>query len=601
MSKSVYYAIKRGRSTGIVNTWDECEKAVKGFPRAEFQKFKSQEQANNYLSSESTIQEVEKVKLSCMPSECVESVNRFPGAECKKYSNVADAERYITEGSHPVEVPKRIVLPSSTTPISLTYLQMTAIVRILRGDTLFLSGSGGCGKTFVITVIKNVNKSSPDSVYRRIAFTASTGCAACRFGGQTIHSWAGVGTNLSPSRNGPTLTPLEIFFRMDEAARERWQTVECLLIEEISMISAFEFDRLSQVASIVRRNSAPFGGLQIVVCGDFFQLPPIHTSSYCFLSEAWKQIFPSLNHMIVLNKIIRQKDHDFCELLTQLRWGNITPHIDRILRQKVKDTERDFPESSLSSSNSTAVQLCSLKEYANGINTGRLAALRGGLEQILSDDVDRYNQPLYLKESEALRLRLDKETRALRVLNLKVGAKVMLIRNIDCDQGFVNGAVGTVIGYWRSKDVNTPTDLTVLPVVRFYIQRDDGDDEITLERQHRDAVINSRLPSDNKGYKLLHRMGYEAWNGLGKRNQGIQQPLCTSMEYTCSLGLSIKRSGFVDRVIGVEAFSITNDVDEVIATRKQIPLILAFAITIHKVPCSRRYVQKQNSCSLLYC
>ncbi|CAM9188589.1 unnamed protein product, partial [Ectocarpus fasciculatus] len=362
---------------------------------------------------------------------------------------------------------------------------------MLRGESIFLSGPGGVGKSFVVRVFSNVMKSCrgiPGA--KRVAFTATTGCAACGISGETIHSWAGVGTSLSSD-----LTAMQLNWRLDKAAKQRWRNTDCLVIEEISMMSASSLDKLSQLASVVRENKLPFGGLQVILCGDLFQLPPVEsTASYCFQADVWPQLFASPQSVVLLTGIIRQEDESFCQLLNELRWGYISENTNSVLTMK-----STLGGTSKSMSASGAVKLFSLKKDVSRINTQNLSILQG--RSVIYEAMDSNHG-----ESN-WSCRLDRETRAERTVELKVGAKVMLLQNLSCSVGLANGTIGEVVRF----ESKSGDDSDLLPVVRFLIPRIIG-----------------------------------------------------------------------ERTIDFEKFHLMDAYQEILATRKQIPLALAYAITIHK-------------------
>ena len=170
--------------------------------------------------------------------------------------------------------------------ISLSRSQKEVVDAISSGKNLFFSGAAGSGKSYILNLIKDLAKSL--KVSDRVAFTATTGVAACNIGGVTIHSWGGIG--LGKER----IDLLVAKARGRKDLKARWSTTELLIIDEISMLNADIFDLLSKMGSAMRNDPRPFGGIQIILTGDFFQLPPVEISNdggYCFDSEVWKRIF----------------------------------------------------------------------------------------------------------------------------------------------------------------------------------------------------------------------------------------------------------------------------------------------------------------------
>lgn len=169
--------------------------------------------------------------------------------------------------------------------------------------SVFFTGSAGTGKSVLLReIIKTLRvkyKSQPD----RIAVTASTGLAACNVGGVTLHSFAGIGL-------GKEDIPILVKKIMrNPKAKIRWLRTKVLIIDEISMVDGDLFDKLEGIARTVRGNGRPFGGVQLVITGDFFQLPPVPDSGkiakFAFDAATWNT---SIDHTIGLTQVFRQKD-----------------------------------------------------------------------------------------------------------------------------------------------------------------------------------------------------------------------------------------------------------------------------------------------------
>lgn len=156
--------------------------------------------------------------------------------------------------------------------------------------------SAGTGKSFVLKSI--IDALPKDST----AVTAATGVAALNIGGLTVHSWAGIGTASKPA------VQLASSVSKDLNASSRWKTCRTLIIDEISMVDGELFDKLELVARTVRKNDRPFGGIQIILCGDFLQLPPVNMNKFCFESAIFKAC---ISQRILLHTVFRQKDEIF--------------------------------------------------------------------------------------------------------------------------------------------------------------------------------------------------------------------------------------------------------------------------------------------------
>ncbi len=195
---------------------------------------------------------------------------------------------------------------------------LTAVVD--ERKSIFFTGSAGTGKSVlmrsIINKLRNKYIKEPD----RLAVTASTGLAAVNIDGTTLHSFAGIGLGKEPA------TELLKKIRRTPKTRQRWIRAKVLIIDEVSMIDGDLFDKLEHVARVIRNNGSPFGGIQLVVTGDFFQLPPVpekdRAAKFSFDAATWNTC---IEHTILLTHVFRQKDATFAEMLNQMRLGRLTP------------------------------------------------------------------------------------------------------------------------------------------------------------------------------------------------------------------------------------------------------------------------------------
>lgn len=216
-------------------------------------------------------------------------------------------------------------LPRYRLNSSLTEGQHRAQRLICGGHNLFLTGKSGTGKTFaLIDSCKKLLSS------RRIAITSTTGIAClnfteCGLQAKTLHSFAGIKDGQS---NANILTKL---VQNSDTAVKRWNDIDLLVIDEVSMLSARLFEVVEKVARVVRNKKAVFGGIQVVAAGDFFQLPPVFNDAdrgqgpegekFAFLSPVWSQVF---SHSVYLEEVVRQKDPPFITFLNYTREATIT-------------------------------------------------------------------------------------------------------------------------------------------------------------------------------------------------------------------------------------------------------------------------------------
>jgi len=653
MPKPGYYAVRKGKKTGVFKSWDACEPLVIGYPGAVYKKFKTLAEAQHYLGPSSSekdqdtdtgnkrsfddFQQSSNVVESSSAStthnamqngrneaviyavrrgfstglfyswrQCMLQTNGYPNALFGKFESLTEAQAFLTQPLSPSKPTSTLdeedsapPPPPSKEPITLSVEQYKGLKRILAGHNVFLSGSAGTGKSFLVQILREVYQSK--GKIKQLAITASTGCAACGINGQTIHAWAGVGTGL-----GSNLTAAELSVKLGKHNRDNWKGTKLLLIDEISMISAAEFEKLSDLAGMVlQRPHLPFGGLQIVLIGDFLQLPPVSKhapASFCFESTLWKEkLFPDYLHenMIILTKIQRQKEKKFQRILDSIRLGIVTPEVDWFLRQKsvpqiplMKTYKSNccegvtskaspwFTDQHRRGASSKCVKLYSRVADVTRVNALYLNSLISK-ERIIIKAHDTVAPKEYTFDPETSRLhRLDHEVPAVKSLELKIGAQVMLIANLNTTLGLVNGARGRVVSFVVSHD--TEIGEVVLPVVRFTIESSTHS-SAQLENNYREAVSSTRLSADNRGYNIFASMGYSAWNGLGKHEQGSPDPIASPLVNQCSMGLSSRNvNATIERTLEFYEFHLKNSNEKVLATRRQVPLILAHAITIHK-------------------
>ncbi|XP_317740.5 ATP-dependent DNA helicase PIF1 [Anopheles gambiae] len=311
------------------------------------------------------------------------------------------------------------------------------------GQSLFFTGSAGTGKSFLLRKI--IAALPPDGTIA----TASTGVAACLIGGTTLHSFAGIGTGDATLQNC-----YEKASRPNTA--QAWRKCKRLIIDEISMIEADFFEKIEAVARYVRKNDKPFGGIQLILCGDFFQLPPVGRLPdrsrpgqysqdaqqddesgrvrFCFESKAWRECIQASYELTIVH---RQRDQEFISILNSIRIGRVTDEISERLRKTA--SQRIETEGIL------ATQLCSHTSEVDAINQAKLEALRTEAKLFEAKDSDPYS----VKQ-------LDMMLQAPAKLTLKIGAQVMLLKNYNISEGLVNGARGVIVNFVQG-----------LPLVKF--------------------------------------------------------------------------------------------------------------------------------------
>ncbi|XP_044225290.1 ATP-dependent DNA helicase PIF1 isoform X1 [Thunnus albacares] len=298
--------------------------------------------------------------------------------------------------------------------------QAAVLSAVLSGKNVFFTGSAGTGKSFLLKRI--MGSLPPKSTFA----TASTGVAACHIGGTTLHNFAGIGSGSAPLEQC-----IELAQR--PGVLQHWTSCRHLIIDEVSMVESQFFDKLESVARSVRRSTEPFGGIQLIVCGDFLQLPPVskgkEKASFCFQARSWRKV---IQVNMELTEVRRQTDQSFISLLQAVRVGRVTEEVTaKLMGSAYHHIEKD---------GILATRLCTHKDDVELTNENKLQQLPGSVRIFEALDSD----PALVKT-------IDAHSPVGRLLQLKVGAQVMLTKNLDVARGLVNGARGVVVAFESGK------------------------------------------------------------------------------------------------------------------------------------------------------
>ena len=301
--------------------------------------------------------------------------------------------------------------------------QETALNILKAGENVFLTGSAGAGKTYTLNQYIMYLKARKVPV----AITASTGIAATHMNGMTIHTWAGIGIKDSLSDDD--------LKRMKERKylKEHLENAQVLIIDEISMLHAKQLNLVNQVLKYFKESDEAFGGIQVIVAGDFFQLPPVgknderNRDKFCFMSDAWVE---AKFRVCYLTEQHRQGDDYLNDILNAIRAQNIEQaHIQALEQTRQQDIGDTF------------TRLYTHNMDVDNINFKHLNEIETESKQF--DAVCDGNEKLIetLKSS----------VRAPEILNLKKHAKVMFVKN-NFDMGYINGSLGEVICFEEDDD-----------------------------------------------------------------------------------------------------------------------------------------------------
>lgn len=213
--------------------------------------------------------------------------------------------------------------------INLDIRQLNILEDFINGKNIFITGPGGVGKSYLINFIKEL----ACKTNKVCQLTALTGCAALLINAKTIHSWSGTGI----IKNNDLTNYINKIKKSKKI--DNWIEVDVLIVDEVSMLSKKFFDILDSIGKKIRKNSEPFGGIQVIFSGDFYQLPPVNSddedinaSLFCFESENWDKMF---NNIHILKKVFRQDNETFSKLLNNIRVGKITKSNVEILKSRI--------------------------------------------------------------------------------------------------------------------------------------------------------------------------------------------------------------------------------------------------------------------------
>ena len=329
---------------------------------------------------------------------------------------------------------KHNVQKDSTKPIILSEEQQSVIDHALSGHNIFLSGQAGTGKSCVIKHLikalreKYFNEDNQNDLSDIVGVTSLTGCSAVLINGSTIHSFLKIGLarNSAEELYIHTSTSMKTRHKFNKLKYE----LKVLIIDEVSMMDLKFFEKISDYLKLIKNNILPFGGVQIILSGDFHQLCPVEFTDYIFNSNVWKQLFLEC---IVLTKSFRQEDDiPFQELLNNLRIGNLSEEDYKLLSEQ--------KSSSLLEKGFVPVKLFSTNSQVDGYNNRKLEEL---VEKTKNPKIKFAIKPT-IGYTNADVTALRKQNNILNFIELIEGAQVMLTFNINTEAGLVNGTMGVI-------------------------------------------------------------------------------------------------------------------------------------------------------------
>lgn len=444
--------------------------------------------------------------------------------------------------------------------MNLSPTQKRAYDLSMTGSSLLITGSAGTGKSYLLKHIYN----GLTGMNKKVAITALTGCAAYLLTEDlgikvhTIHSWVGFGYGDDEAKNYITK------INKTHPLRQRWRHTDTLIIDEISMMSATTFDKIEQIARGVRGKDwgdRPFGGLQVICVGDFYQLPPVVRQSYsaaasasantsavqalfAFQAQSWPTV---IKHTVVLETIYRQNDPHFQKILEEARHGQLSEaSIDALKERTTVDWKKNAIKPTL---------VFTKRAVVEDINRRNLDVLKGtkysysvktlieprttirGIERLSPDDV-------IIKDAVA---KLDADATYVAELTLCKKAQVMLIKNIDVGKGLVNGSRGVIVDF-------APVEIS---------------SSTGWEENSQSPACGEAIEATMNGFIRTVRSADPE-----KRMTKIERSTCVYYPIVLFVGQT--------EPMLIEPHAWASKMEESVS-RSQIPLVLAWAVTTHKI------------------
>ena len=368
-----------------------------------------------------------------------------------------------------------VPLPVSAKP-SLSAEQQEALDRFKNGENVFISGPGGSGKSHLIHHLFQEHTRNPMQI------TSTTGCSSVLLSNhlgmgvvKTINSWPGI-----KLCKGDSETIIQSVLNNHYSVKT-WKKIKTLIVDEVSMLSSKMFDILETLGRKTRKNSLPFGGIQVVFLGDMYQLPPVQEAGdvasgmFCFESLRWYDVFPRSNH-ISLVRIYRQQDATFQEILNQVRIGELSTENAQLLKNMIGRPYGNH-------NGIVPMRILPTRAQVNAVNEteyDKVTEVEHVFQGKLATDVRIFvenekviPQDQWLRGTSLSPQALQFESNSLKLntpvedcIQLKIGVPVMCLVNLDMETGIVNGSMGIVVDFVKQTKVPVTTNL-LIPIVKF--------------------------------------------------------------------------------------------------------------------------------------
>jgi len=324
--------------------------------------------------------------------------------------------------------------------IEFTEKQNKALEYLKDGKNIFLTGPGGSGKSFIIKYYVNWFNLHKENEYSKIHITSTTGLSSILIDGITIHRYASIGIGNKD---------VDFYYNKiikNRISKNRWLNTNTLIIDEISMLDPELFDKLDLLARKIRKNNNPFGGIQMVLSGDFLQLPPVKSNFFCFEALSWNHI----EYTIYFDKIIRQNDVQLQNVLNNIRLGIINDEVKEILNSCL-DRELDNGDGII------PTLLFSKKDMVYQYNQKELNILINDENKEYYNYESKYEFSKEVKNEykDMFKDLINSHYQVDDNLTFSLFSQVMLCINIP-DLNLANGSRGIVIDFTRNTEFPYP-------------------------------------------------------------------------------------------------------------------------------------------------
>lgn len=393
--------------------------------------------------------------------------------------------------------------------ITLSEDQSRALELFKNGHNLLIIGAGGNGKSMLIKEFCYHN--NRHMYNKKIALTATTGISAFSINGVTINSFMGIGTGELPFET------LIKKISKKSYIKDRILSTEILIIDEISMMSLCIFEKINKICQVIRKDTSFFGGIQVILVGDFLQLLPVFTernksesvdTRLIFESALFNKYFTKTNIINLKYNFRQQSDSTYKNILNRMRIKTNTQEDFDILNNRLNIKDID---------DSNIVHIVVSNKKANDINTYYMNKLQGKCKTYKAKYCNTTNE----LQSELLKeLQYQLKQKNIEEISLKIGARVMLIKNIDTDSGLYNGATGIVI------DFNNEN-----PIIKF----DNGNTSIISIQNFELEIDNVKVFATQLPLIICYAITVHKSQSqtISKAIIDIADAFCDSMVYTC--------------------------------------------------------------------